>query len=529
MKKNTLTACLFSLLAGFLAALPLLFDGISYLSFVLFIPYLLFLLTRKEDTRLRFYYLSGLFFFLGYYMVSFSFFTAMYPLDFAGLGTLESVVVIFAAVVLLPLFQAWFSAFSVLLVFLLKKKGVLRFPLAFSLAFSALYTLFAYAQNFTWAGVPWANTAVSIASSPILLQSASILGASFLVFFIMFCNAALAEGYIAFRECKDKSALLCILCAIALFVSNLSFGALRLATRKEETRTVTVALLQGNAPATEDTYVDAHLRTCRHEALKAAEEEDVDLMLWAESVLTYAVQIDEYAYNFFADVAVKSGAMQFVGTFSDEPTPEGEDGYYNVLMLFHPDGTQKDPTYKKRRPVPFGEYVPMAWLFERLIPALTEISMLSRNTTPGEGTELFYTEKGTFGGLICFDSIYPALARASVKDGAELILLSTDDSWFDGSFAKSLHFRHAILRAVENGRSVVRTGNTGLSGVIDAYGNAQILVEPDEIGHGIATVELRNATTVYNAAGEFFPLLLLGFLILLPFPWEKMKHPKKKG
>lgn len=529
MKKNNFFSCLFSLFAGLLAALPLLWDKISFLSFVLFIPYLLFLLTRKAETKLGFYYLSGLFFFFGYYMASFAFFPAMYPLDFAGLGTLESIVVIFAAVVLLPLFQAWFSAFSVLLIGLLRKKRVLRFPLAFSLAFSALYTLFAYAQNFTWAGVPWANTAVGIASSPLLLQSASILGSSFLVFLIIFCNAALAEGYIRFRDCQDKSALICILCALSLFVSNLSFGAVRLSARKTGDGSVTVALLQGNAPATEDTYVDEHLRTCRYEALTAIEEADIDLMLWAESVLTCAMQSDMMAYMLFRDTARKTGTMQFVGTFSAEPTPDGEDGYYNALVLFHPDGKQNDVSYKKRRPVPFGEYVPMAWLFERVIPALTEISMLSRNTTPGEDSALFYTDKGTFGGLICFDSIYPALARDSVKDGATLLLLSTDDSWFDGSFAKSLHFRHAILRAVENGRSVVRTGNTGLSGVIDAYGNAEILVEPDEIGHGIATVDLRSATTVYNAVGEIFPLLLLGFLILLPLPWEKIKHHKKKG
>ena len=219
--------------------------------------------------------------------------------------------------------------------------------------------------------------------------------------------------------------------------------------------------------------------------------------------------------------------MQFVGTFSAEPTPEGEDGYYNVLMLFYPDGTVDDLTYKKRRPVPFGEYVPMAWLFERVFPALTEISMLSRNTTPGEDTALFYTEDGVFGGLICFDSIYPALTRDSVRDGAELILLSTDDSWFDGSFAKSLHMRHAVLRAVENGRSIVRTGNTGLSGTIDAYGETQILVECDEIGHGIAEVELRSATTVYTEVGEFFPLLLLAFLVLLPLS-QKLKFRKGK-
>ena len=530
MKKRTLLYCLFSLLCGILASLPLIVDSIPYLSFLLFIPYFLFLFTQKDGVRLRFYYLSGLLFFLGYYMGAFSFFLAMFPLNFAGLGTLESVAVIFAATVLLPLFQAWFSAFAVLIFGLFKKRGAFFFPLAPSLAVGSLFTLFAYAQNFTWAGVPWANTAVGIAFAKPLIQSASVLGASFLVFLIVFVNAALVEGYIAFRECKDKSAVLCVALAALLFLSNLTFGKIRLKSGEDGQKTVTVAVLQGNAPATENTYLTAHLRACRYEALRAKEANGgIDLMLWSESVLTYALQSDEVAEEFFADVAKETGTIQIVGAFSSEDTPEGDEGYYNALFLFYPDGTRDELTYKKRRPVPFGEYVPMPWLFERLIPALTEISMLSRNTTPGEDASVFQTELGAFGGLICFDSIYPALARDSAKAGAELLLLSTDDSWFDGSFGKSLHFRHAVLRAVENGRAVVRTGNTGLSGIIGCEGNARILVEPDQRGHGIATVSLQDGLTPYTQIGDAFPILLLAFLLLLPMPWQKCKNISKRG
>lgn len=530
MKKYTLPKCLFSLCAGLLAALPLIIDSIPYLSFLLFTPYFLFLLTQKKTVRLGFYYLSGLFFFLGYYMGAFSFFFAMYPLDFAGLGTAESIAVLFAAMVLLPLFQAWFSAFSVLLLGLFKRKGALRFPLAFSLTLAALFALFSYAQNFTWAGVPWANTAVGLASSPVLLQSASVLGSSFLVFLTVFCNAALAEGYVAFRDCLDKRAFLCVITAIALFSCNLLFGVLRIAAHEDGEDTLTVAVLQGCAPATENTYITAHLRACRYEAYEAAKEADIDLMLWSESVLTYALEIDESAFDFFSDIAKETGAMQVVGAFSSKETPEGEEGYYNALFLFYPDGTVSDVTYQKRRPVPFGEYVPMPWLFETLIPALTDISMLSRDTTPGNAPNLFYTEDGVFGGLICFDSIYPSLARASVKEGAELLLISTDDSWFDGSFGKGLHFRHAVLRAVENGRTVVRTGNTGLSGVIDALGHANVLVESDQKGHGVMTVATTDRMTPYTVMGEIFPVTLVAFLLLLPLPWERRNNNSaKKG
>lgn len=516
MKKHLFPKMLFSFFCGFLAALPLLFDEIPYLSFVLFIPFLAFLFLSDEGMRLRAYYLFGLCFFFGYYASAFSFFTAMYPLDFAGLGELASLAVLFAAMVLLPLLQAWFSAFAILLFGLFKQKGLLRFPLAASLVIAALFTLFSYAQNFTWAGVPWANPAVGIASSPLIIQSASLFGSGFLCFFILFINAAVTEGYLAFRLCRDKSFVIAFLCAVLLFTSVTVFGAARLAREANTEDSFTVAVIQGSYPSTKNTYISAHLRACRYEARMAAKEADVDLMLWSESVLTYALQADESARDFFSAIAVETGAIQVIGSFSSEPTPEGEEGYYNALFLFFPDGTMGEETYQKRRPVPFGEYVPMASLFKLLIPALTEISMLSRDTIPGEGASLLHTQYGALGGLICFDSIYPALARESVKAGASILLLSTDDSWFDGSFGKSLHFRHAILRAVENGRTIVRTGNTGQSGVIDPHGNITLTIAPDQPGHGIATVSPSEELTVYTVIGEAFTYSSLLFLLAIP-------------
>lgn len=529
MKRNRkLPLIVFSLLCGLLASLPLIFDRIPYLSFVLFVPYFLYLRTRGKTFSLRLYYLSGLFFFFGYYAGAFSFFTAMYPLDFAGLGTVESIAVLFAAMVLLPLFQAWFSAFAILLLGLLDKRGYLKTPLLFSLSLSALYTLFAYAQNFTWAGVPWASTAVGVASSPLLIQAASLLGSDLLVFLVILVNAALVEAFLFFRACEDRRALICLVSALVLVFSQTAFGAIRLALPQSTERPLTVAVIQGNSSKTGGTLL-SRLSSCAHEARKAAKAGDVDLMLWSESVLTYALERDGAMWDFFSDVAKETDAIQVIGAFSRETTEEGEEGYFNALFLFYPDGTAHETTYKKQRPVPFGEYVPMPWLFEALIPALTEISMLSRDTDAGTAPSLFETEAGVFGGLICFDSIYPDLARESVNEGAQLLLLSTDDSWFDGSFAKSLHFRHAALRAAENGRAVVRTGNTGQSGIIDERGGSTLLIQPDLAGYGVGTVALRDTHTLYSRVGSVLPLLCLIYLVSLPLAVGRMTKKRPKG
>ncbi len=522
MKKHTPLWLLFSLLSGILASLPLVIDAIPYLSFLLFVPYFIFLYTRKAETRLGFYYLSGLLFFLGYHMGAFSFFAAMYPLEFTGIGPLGSIAVLFAAMLLLPLFQASFAAISILLLGCMRKWGLLARPLFFSLSLASLYTLAAFAQNFTWAGVPWASTAVGIAASPLIIQGASFLGTSFLTFFIVFVNAALSEGLVLLCAARSKEALIALSMAFVLFSSQLLLGAARLSRVDDAKDTVTVALIQGAYPAeTLDFEPYEHVAVCEAEALAAAEEAkangtELDFMLWAESVYPDAIQWDPVMQGWFSDIAVQTGVPQVIGAFSIEEAADGEFGYYNALFVFHPDGTVGEETYKKRRPVPFGEYLPMASLFKTVLPVLTEISMLSRDTTAGKEPTLLPIGKNEFGALICFDSIYPSLARASVKNGASLLLLSTDDSWFDGSFGKGLHYRHAVLRAVENGRTVVRTANTGRSGVIDPYGRTVFEIPPDEAGHGIAAASLSTHATPYTVMGDVFPVLCFAFLFSTP-------------
>ena len=512
MKRGKL---LFSLLCGLLAALPLLFPQIPLLSFVLFIPFF-YLLFASEGQSLKRYYLHGLFFFQGYGMAAFSFFAAMYPLDFAGLGTFASLSVIFAATVLLPLFQSVFLSFGTLLFGLFQRKGLLCFPLLSSLTLSSFITLFFYVQNFTWAGVPWASPAVGITSLPALLGSASFLGSSFLVFLILFVNALITEGFLAYRACRDKVALLALCLAIGLFVSNLACGLAITKRTRDEGETLTVALLQSGASIKSDITVDGEIAICTLLAREAAWERDIDLMLWPESVLNHALERDKDRQEAFSQVAKETDAIQIVGSFSEQTDENGVVQFYNSLFVFYPDGSMDEVRYNKRRPVPFGEYLPMKKVFGTLIPSLTEISMLERDTQPGEGASLFSFPFGKVGGLICFDSIYPALARESVAEGASLLVLSTNDSWFDGSAAKDIHFSHAVLRAVENGRTVLRTGTTGLSGVILPDGRVSDILPKDEMDVLVSEITLCEGDTLYTTVGDVFVLALAAYLLLYP-------------
>ncbi len=515
MKRSKLLYAVLLFLYGILAALPVITGRAAPLSFVLWTPFAYHVKTKICDTdvSLRRAYGMGLCFFMGYFMAAFSFFLAMYPLDFAGLSEIESVGVLFAAMVLLPLFQAVPMALSPLALRFLAKRKFLRFPCAYSLFFASVITVLFHLQNFTWAGVPWASPAVGLASSPLLIQSASLLGSGFLVFLLLFVNALLAEGYDRFRACEDKKSILAVSLALLLFLSHLGAGAF-LSLKKPSEKTVKVALIQGCAPISEYYTQNSVLNTCRHLASQAAKE-GADVMLWSETVLERSLERDKSKEALFSSIAKDTGAIQIVGAFSTREE-NGEELYRNALFLFYPDGTLSEEVYYKRRPVPFGEYLPMAELFEILLPALTEISMLSRDMDAGEGAQLFRTEAFTAGGLICFDSIYPALARESAADGAELLLLATNDSWFDGSFGKALHRSHAVLRAVENGRALARTGNTGYSVLITERGEILAEAPLDESEYIVGELSLSDGLTLYTRMGDIFVYLCAAFVLLCP-------------
>ena len=99
-----------------------------------------------------------------------------------------------------------------------------------------------------------------------------------------------------------------------------------------------------------------------------------------------------------------------------------------------------------------------------LVPPLAELSALEGDLTPGADAALFDLPEemadGKVGSLICFDSIYEELTLDSVRHGANLMIVSSNDSWFYDSAGVYQHQAQAQLRAIESGRSIARAANT---------------------------------------------------------------------
>ena len=171
------------------------------------------------------------------------------------------------------------------------------------------------------------------------------------------------------------------------------------------------------------------------------------------------------------------------------------------MVAIYPDGSDSN-IYHKRSLAPFGEYIPYRTFFENLVPFIKEMNLADNEYTRGNDSNLIDSIYGKFGGLICFDSIFQENARKSVKSGANVLVLATNDSWYRDTAGVKQHADFAKLRAIENGRYVIRAANTGISMFIDSKGNVLSSLGALKEGRISAHVRFSNNKTLYTNFGD---------------------------
>ena len=333
------------------------------------------------------------------------------------------------------------------------------------------------------------------------------------------------DVYAIVNRRSKKTAIFATILAFAILVSNIAVGVGLMNKEDEERVTVKVAVIQGNVDMDAEGGAILELMSVYGDMTREAAKEGAEIVVWPEGVFPCRMNYYPVLQEFVSSLAVECNVTLIVGSLYSGT--EGE--VYNTLYMVLPDGTISDNLYHKRHLVPFGEYVPMRELFMTLIPPLAEISALDDELTPGTETALFETEWGKLGGLICFDSIYEELTRASAADGANLMLLPSNDSWwFSDSVETYQNETQAMLRAIESGRYLVRAGNTGISSIITEHGEHLAWIAPMEEGIAIAEVEMCTQTTLYTRIGNLLAYLCVAFVLLL-YPIDLIigKYKKK--
>lgn len=508
-----------------LMGLVVIFPQVGVLQWVILVPALLVIFTHlsREDVKYRSMYGMGFCFFLVYYTLCFHWFLWMYPLNYAGMSNAASAVVVCLGSVGLAAFQALTAALIFpLFGYAVWGKHLSRLPLLHPFLFAALWTVVEWFQAHSgWSGVPWGRLCLGQANVLVTLQSASLFGSYFVSFLILVVNGLAAYTFLFPNRRK-----LCGILALALTAGNLAFGVACFCLPTQEPEYVKVAAIQGNLASGDEwgtagsvgRAMDAYADLTRKAAAEGAK-----IVLWPETAIVANIRrIDDE----LSSLAKECNVTILAGVFTDHPTERGD---YNSIVAILPDGSIHESAYHKRNLVPFGEFVPMRDLITALIPPLGKINTLGADLAFGEEAVVISLDEGKVAPLICFDSIYEQNALESVRKGAELLAIPTNDSWFKDSRGVWMHSAQGQLRAIETGRYVLRAANTGVSSVITHRGVIEDKLPPFETGYVLGEVEMRTSTTLYTVIGNLFVYLCIGFMggcFIVPFV-EKYKGKKK--
>ena len=505
--------------SGLFLGLTVIFADIGILAYVVIIPMgiALFGKLNSGEYKAKAAYLDGFIFYMGFDLVCFHWFIYFYPLEFAGFNYAESVLIIALAWVGLSLLQSVFSALVFVFISVLSRTVIYkRSPVLMPFFVAALFTANEWTQTFTWAGVPWGRIAISQTEMPILMQSASLFGSYFLTFIVVLINMLLAYAIVNIEKRRFLA-----LSALGIFAANALFGTVAyFIPASDEERSITVAAVQGNFPSQSDYKIYAPQTYEKYEQLtRMAAADGADVIIWPEG--TFSISINQYfSYNGkyislavrVSDLASEIGATIVLGSYT---VSDGK--LYNSMSAFYENGDQIIDAYSKMRRVPFGEYVPMKDLITSLIPQLGELNVLGNDVNRGTGYRTCPSTVGDravkVGTLICFDSIYEETGLGMAREGAEMLIVPSNDSWFYDSRALNMHHSQNILRAVETGKYTVNCGNTGMTSIVSDKGDVLVQIPIFEDGYAIGTVSPSSVRTLYSYIGNLFVYLCVAFVI----------------
>jgi apolipoprotein N-acyltransferase len=279
---------------------------------------------------------------------------------------------------------------------------------------------------------------------------------------------------------------------------------------KKYNTTFKAAAIQANIGTAEKWGNDPDGALIAHEDLaELATADGADLVVMAETAIPFVINNNEILTEYIESIVYRNKIDLIVGCYTKS---EKRDMYNSTVYVSNESGIT-DQIYRKQKLVPFGEYIPMGSTLRELFPFLSELNMLSSDIAPGITSSIMETEYGKIGSLICFDSIYENIALQTVRDGAEILAISTNDAWFRDSAAANQHNAHAILRSVELGRYVIRAGNTGISSIITDKGeiidSLPALVE----GYTIGEVKTTSEKTPYTYVGNMIIYAAFAYLL----------------
>jgi len=372
-------------------------------------------------------------------------------------------------------------------------------------AVAGLWTGLELLRSRALTGAPWDLLGHALYAQPLWIQPADLGGVFLLSFGCVVIAASLAE---LARTPRAAAGV-----AIATLALWAGYGVLRLRAEDDGGDTLRVALVQGAVPNPwrADPARAAEAFAALADTTRRAIADRPALVVWSENAVSFLLEPNAGFGEAVAGVLGDSGAALLLGAPRFVQTEPGRAEFFNAAFLLDAHGAVVS-TYDKRRLVPFAEYAPLP-----RVPGLGwRFDAPGDYTAGGEAT--VFQQPAPFGVLICFEAIYPDLARDLVRGGAELLLNISNDAWFGTGAGLEQHFAITVFRAVEQRRALARATNTGITALVGPSG--RVLARFPEARRDAWTVEVprRRGRTVYGRIGDA-PAVLAAGLALAGLAW----------
>jgi apolipoprotein N-acyltransferase len=507
---NTLTTfrgpLVLSIISGLLlvASFPKIDQG--WLAWFALVPFLLAL--RKADALAGFWlgFAFGLIHYLGLI-----YWTAYTMQVYGHLPATLAVVVLFLLAGVLASFTGLFA---------MTVSRVCRKPWQLVILAPAAWVALEWVRSWIFTGFPWALLGYSQYQYLWIVQIADLFGVYGVSALIVAVNTGFALAVLHWVEkpwqermvARTAVARAGTILALVLLLT-VGYGVYRIRAMDNlvgRAPGARVAVVQGNIDqsikwdASFQMLTTVKYRTMSLEAVKAGA---IDLVIWPETAVPFYL-FQEPVLTGMVLQGVKEADTHFIIGSPYVENSGDHPAYYNSAYLVTPEG-ENAGRYDKVHLVPYGEYVPL----KRYLPFLGKMVAQVADFKPGKPGSALVWDEHPLGMLICYEIIFPRLARAMTRNGGELLVNITNDAWFGRTSAAYQHFSMAVLRSVENRRFLVRSANTGISGFIDPSGRIMATSGLYEDVTLASEVKFIDQLSLYTRWGDW-PLMIVAFGLL---------------
>jgi apolipoprotein N-acyltransferase len=372
----------------------------------------------------------------------------------------------------------------------------------------ALWVAGEWIRGWLMGGFPWGLLGYSQHLDLPAIQIAEIGGVYAVSLLLVAVNAALAGAWtLGWRRAVPGVASAALLLLVSLgfgwWTMSREFGpATDGAVRVVEIAVIQPSIEQGvkEDSANQERTMAIYEELTRLAARPAAGKKPA-VILWPETAAPIFLRGDRVLLARLEALSREVGAPLLVGSIDRLPGPNGQ--FLNSAFLLGDQGiTDK---YDKIRLVPFGEYVPLAWL----LGFVRQWAEFISDFAPGSRLTVFPLPGAPFGTVICYEVISPGLFRGFVVGGASFMTNITNDAWFGRTSGPAQHLGMLPLRAVENRVAIARAANTGISAFVGPDGRVGPILPLFDRGVLAASIPLRSRTTLYTRFGDWLVYLCL--------------------